>query len=302
MKTEADNENKRSLKAKLVIGLIKLLASLPLGMARTLLRPLAWLQMLISNENKRVSKVNIETCLSQLEPKVRHNILNSSLRSSTDLISETAHIWLHNYKYNRSLITSVKGMEVFREAQKDTVGNLVISPHLGNWELLYAYLGFEFNASGLYKPPNIPELEPIMLAGRQEGGEIIRTSTMEVRKMLRVIKKGQSLFLLPDQQPPDGSGVFAPFFGQPAYTMTLLQGLLKRTKAKLWIAHCLRIEKGFELDINPLELDYNSEPEAFASQLNQALETVILKAPEQYQWAYKRFKKTPDNSLSIYQR
>ena len=213
-------------------------------------------------------------------------------------MAEIAYIWFHTYKQNRKLITSVKGLDEFKQGLVSEKGTLVVSPHFGNWELTWAYMGNEFQSAGLYRPPKIKKLEAVRLQG--SAGEVVKTRAIDVRKMLKILKQGRCLFLLPDQQPPEGSGEFAPFFGQPAYTMTLLHGLANRTGASIWMANCLRGDNGYELSFKPMDLDSKSDISEFNNKLNQHLEDAIRTLPEQYQWSYKRFKKTPDDSVSIY--
>lgn len=295
-----EQQQKQSIKSKLVIGLIKLLASLPLAVSCALLRPFVWLQQIVPNRSKDVIDLNLAYCGFSKDLPIARKIRNACMRYSANLIAETSYIWLHDYQDNRKLLHKIHGEEAFKEALNKPNGTLIISPHLGNWELGYSYISNNYQSAGLYKPPQIKELEPIMLAGR--GGEVLRTSAMEVRKMLKLLKQGGSLFLLPDQTPPEGSGVFAPFFDQPAYTMTLLHGLAKKTGADIWMGVCVKVNGKYELSLYPLDLDAGMDADAFNIDLNRMVEEVISLTPEQYQWSYKRFKRTPDGSTSIYDR
>ena len=197
------------------------------------------------------------------------------------------------------MITDIEGEEYFHQLNNDPdVGTLMISPHLGNWELVWSYLAYNYQSSGLYRPPKIQELEKEKQKLENEkqtgGGLIIKKSKMEVRKMLKVLKNTECLFLLPDQQPQMGSGVFAPFYGHQAYTMTLLQGLVQRTGAKVLMVTCLRKDKGFTLSFRPVNIEPTLSNEEYAEQLNLNLQQEIDKTPDQYEWAYKRFKASPD--------
>jgi KDO2-lipid IV(A) lauroyltransferase len=113
-----------------------------------------------------------------------------------------------------------------------------------------------------------------------------------VRQMIRALRRGETVGLLPDQVPPEGMGVWAPFFGQPAYTMTLASRLLEQTGAPLllmwaqrrpagqgWVVHALRPE-----DVLPGVADYSP------ASINLYMEALIRRAPEQYLWGYHRYK------------
>jgi KDO2-lipid IV(A) lauroyltransferase len=294
------SQNKKQhkpFKSRMILGLVKLLASLPISLARALLRPVGWLQLMLPNRTKTVTENNLYYCDVDLGTMTARQVRNQSILHSTDLIAESSWIWAHDYAANRKLIRNLTISEAFTNTAG---GKLIISPHLGNWELVYAYLSNEHQSAGLYKPPTIDALEDFMSKGRE--GELFRTDTTGVRKILKWLKADGSLFLLPDQQPPEGSGVFADFFGRPAYTMTMLHGLVKRTGASLWMAHALKMPQGYEIELYPLDIAADLSAEEFNTILNGYMEKAILKAPEQYQWGYKRFKKTPDGSPSIYDK
>lgn len=294
----SDVESK-SLKVTILLALIRLLARLPLPLAKALLSPVSLLQRIVPNKTKKVIDINLTTCMSDLSLGDRKRIRNQNIKYNVGLLAEIIHIWFHDYEQNRQLIKSVSGLEAFEEALAQDKGTLVISPHYGNWELVWTYLCNEYKSAGLYRPPRIKELESIRLQGSADV-EVVRTRAIDVRRMLKILKQGRSLFVLPDQQPPEGSGVFAPFFGQPAYTMTLLHGLANRTGANIWIATCLDSNNGYELTFNELPLDGSIDLVEFNTALNEHMEAYIRSRPAQYQWSYKRFKKTPDGRPSIY--
>lgn len=294
-------QSKSSTKGNIIVALMRFIAFLPLGLAKALLRPIAWLQRLLPNKTKNVIDINLATCLPDLSEPERNAIRNENITYNTDLFAEIVHIWFHDYDRIKPLISQVHGLDAFKRELDSEGGTLVISPHFGNWELVWSHLCNEYQCAGLYRPPRIKELEAVRLQGSNQG-EVVRTRAIDVRKMLKILKQDRALFLLPDQQPPEGSGEFAPFFGQPAYTMTLLHGLANRTGASVWMATCLKGSQGYELFFTELNLDGQLEISEFNEQLNQLMAEHIEKVPAQYQWSYKRFKKTPDGSTCIYNK
>ena len=111
--------------------------------------------------------------------------------------------------------------------------------------------------------------------------------------MLRALRKGEVVGLLPDQVPPSGLGVWAPFFGRDAYTMTLAAKLITQTGATgllIW-GERLPMGRGYVVRVRPAPvIDPNSTPEGAATIINQAMQDVILTLPSQYLWGYKRYK------------
>ena len=113
--------------------------------------------------------------------------------------------------------------------------------------------------------------------------------------MLRALRRGEAVGLLPDQVPPDGLGVWAPFFGRPAYTMTLAARLVQQTHAVPLIAWGERLPggDGYVVHVSafdePLPADAAAQAESAAA-VNRAMERLIRQRPQQYLWGYHRYK------------
>ena len=118
-----------------------------------------------------------------------------------------------------------------------------------------------------------------------------------VAKLLRALREGEVVGILPDQVPADGSGEFAPFFGQPAYTMTLAAKLAQRPGVRVFCGYARRLPHaaGFRAEMRELDLRCENLDAALAA-MNHAIEDMVRECPEQYQWEYKRFRRQPDDS------
>lgn len=113
--------------------------------------------------------------------------------------------------------------------------------------------------------------------------------------------KGGVVAILPDQVPEPSAGVYAPFFGQPALTMTLAHRLIQRTQPTVLMAALLRTEEGFELVVQQVaEQITDPDPKVSAEAMNAAIESLVQRAPAQYQWGYKRFKRPPPGADKLY--
>ncbi|EHR69505.1 Lauroyl/myristoyl acyltransferase [Burkholderiales bacterium JOSHI_001] len=181
---------------------------------------------------------------------------------------------------------------------------LFLTPHLGSFEVSARAYAERFGAQQpitvLYRPAKKAWLADIQATARQRPGMDVAPATLAgVRLMLRALKRGHSVGLLPDQVPPEGQGVWAPFFGRPAYTMTLAARLAQQTGAVLAVVWCERLPRGagFVFHERPLGVSLPSlkdAGEAFdlqaASAINQAMEGLIREAPGQYLWGYNRYK------------
>ena len=147
------------------------------------------------------------------------------------------------------------------------------------------------------------EINNLVRHARQRcGARLVPATTGGVRSMLLALRAGEVVSLLPDQVPPDSCGEFAPFFGEPAYTMTLATNLIQRTGAKAIYAVCKRVGGGkYEINYQPADEDiYSSDSATALGGLNKSIERCVLDCPEQYQWAYKRYKKMPNRDNREY--
>lgn len=189
--------------------------------------------------------------------------------------------------------------EVVQEALADGRGLVLMTPHLGSFEVCAQAYAARFGAqaplTALYRPARKAWLREVQAVSRHRPGLKTAPATLAgVRALVRALKAGETIGVLPDQVPPDGLGTWAPFFGTPAYTMTLASRLVQQTGARVvvlwgerrsggrgWVVHALN-----PATLLPQGQSWDAKPE----QINQVMEAVIRRAPHQYLWGYHRFK------------
>ena len=158
--------------------------------------------------------------------------------------------------------------------------------------------------TSLYRPPRQPALNEVMRHGRERAGaKLVPTDAGGIRALYKALGRGELVAILPDQDPDRTAGVFAPFFGVQANTMTLLSRLATKTGATVLMAYAERLPKGSGYRLCFQETDaalIEGDDAEKAIHLNQAVEQCVLKQPSQYQWAYKRFKTRPDGEGKFY--
>jgi Kdo2-lipid IVA lauroyltransferase/acyltransferase len=180
-------------------------------------------------------------------------------------------------------------------------GLIFLTPHLGSFEVAARAVVERFDApiTVLYRPARKPWLRRLEETARARPGMSTAPASLAgVRQMLRALKRGEMVGLLPDQVPPLGQGVWAPFFGQPAYTMTLAARLARQTGAAIALARCERLAAGagFALHVFPLaeplpaELDSQAGQVQAATVINRGMEQLVHAMPGQYLWGYHRYK------------
>lgn len=198
--------------------------------------------------------------------------------------------------------------EAVTQALAEGRGLLLLTPHLGCFEITAQAYADRFGAqqpiTALYRPAKQAWLAEMMKEARNRPGMLTSPATLSgVRQMLRALKTGQTVGLLPDQVPPEGMGVWAPFFGEPAYTMTMAAKLVAQTGCAVVLLRGERLgllarwRQGCDYVVHATRVPHEThailtagDAAQSAAAINQLMEGLIMQAPEQYLWGYNRFK------------
>lgn len=278
-----------------MVGFLKSTACLPLWLNRGLGSGVGWICYMSRNSMYRVTRENLELCFPHLEATERKRLIRASLLETGKMMFETGAVWLRDFRWLKSKILAVHNREILDDALAEGKGVVLLAPHLGNWEVLGLYLSEVPTATFLYQPPDIEALEKIIRDGREKAGAtLVPTNRRGVLALLKVMKTGGFTGILPDQVPDAAGGEFAPFYGVPALTMTLVNNLRGRSGARVVAAYAERVKGGFEIHFAPAATGIDAEDTLTAlTALNQTVEACVNTIPAQYQWEYKRFRKQP---------
>ena len=177
-------------------------------------------------------------------------------------------------------------------------GIVFLTPHLGCFEVTAQGVAQRYSAVHgpllvLYRPARQQAMAEVLEGARERPGlETAPTTLSGVRQMIKALRAGRAVGLLPDQVPPEGMGRWAPFFGQAAYTMTLGARLAAQTGATVLLVWGERLPwgRGFCLRFRELEHPLSDNQEQAVVQINQEMERLIRECPQQYLWGYGRYK------------
>ncbi len=278
-------------------------AAVPLPAAHAIGTALGRMIDLFPNRTREVTRRNIELCLPELSPDERHRLARRSLVETGKTLAETPRTWCSEPEEILTWVKGVSGETAVKQALSEGRGVIVAGPHLGAWEMIGLYLGAHYPITSLYRPPQSPALEKLMTAGRERtGASLVPTDAKGVRSLFKRLARGEMVGILPDQDPGYKAGVFAPFFGVPAVTMTLLSKLAVKSRALVVVGFAERLPQGgYHIHLIPVEdAIYDPDLSASAAALNQAVEKAIRRRPEQYQWSYKRFRRRPRGEPGLY--
>jgi KDO2-lipid IV(A) lauroyltransferase len=275
------------VKIGVMIVLYRRLARLPLPVLHALGAGLGWLAWLASPTYRRRFAENAARAgyrFAQVLAAVAH---------AGRMGAETPRLW-----FGAPVPMHWDGTEVVDAAYAAGKGVVFLTPHLGCFEATAQGLAERYRArygpiTVLYRPARQALLaEVVETARRREGLETAPTTLAGVRQMLKALRAGRAVGLLPDQVPPEGMGQWTPFFGQPAYTMTLAARLVLQTGATPLLVWGERLPRGrgFCLRFRSLSAPLAGELEPAVAQINREMERLIRECPGQYLWGYGRYK------------
>jgi KDO2-lipid IV(A) lauroyltransferase len=278
---------------------------LPWPVQRALGSGLGALSRLAGTRESRVAERNLELAFPAMAPDARARLHRAVMRTTGRQAVETLGLWTRPHARNLALVREATGVDAFDAAVATGRGLVVLAPHHGQWELLNQWLAARTPLAILYKPPESAVGEAFLRRVRASAGDATRVTQVRaegagMRQLFRILRDGGVVGILPDQQPKAGDGLFAPFFGIEALTMTLVPRLVERTGATVLFAACERLDgpaPGFRLRIEPAPPGIG-DPDArvAATAMNAGVERMARRDPAQYQWTYKRFKARPPGS------
>jgi len=293
----------------LIRGVFWLLSLAPDGLAILLSRGIARLMVGFNARGAQVAKTNFAHCFPELSDKTQKEMVLDTVTSSTLLPFELAYLRHRPIKKLLGKLVSVEGEDKLKSAWQAGGGVILLMPHFGCWEFLSAYLGRTYPTSALYAPPKVGALEDSIVATRQrQGGKMYPTTASGLRGLIRDLRSGDLVVVLPDQV-PDGSAsrIDAPFFGRKAQTMLLAQRLMKVGSPTVLMAAAWRDSQPGRLRYRlcfeePDQGIYSSVDIVHATALNAGIEAIAQRDLTQYHWTYKRFKGFNDEIDAIYRR
>ncbi len=273
-----------------MIPLFYFLSRLPLGWLHALGAVLGWLAWLFSPTYRRHMRENMVQALGvEDERRVRFSAIAHAGRQSLEL----PKIWLRPLEETAARVVKITGWELVEEATRAGKGILYLTPHLGCFEITAQYLSTHAPITVLYRPPKQDWLQTMIETGRaREQLHIAPADLSGVRSLLKALKKGEAVGMLPDQAPKVGEGRWIDFFGKLAYTMTLAARLSESGATVLMVwAERLPGGAGYHFHLSRPTQALCGSTEERAAQISHEIETLIRQCPEQYLWGYNRYKR-----------
>jgi KDO2-lipid IV(A) lauroyltransferase len=276
-----------------VIALFKLLARLPLPVLHGLGIVLGWIVYWSPGRHSGRMRGNIESC-GLCPPGQCGHLRARAIGESGKSLTELMAVWLRPYASTLRLVKGSSGSEHFDAALSAGRGVILMSPHIGCFEIISLYVASRHPFTAMYKPPRKPLVARLMRMGRERGqARLVPADLSGVRAQFAALRRGEAIGILPDQVASLGDGVWAPFFGRPAYTPTLAVNLQRKTRAAVLfvVAERLAWGRGYQLHFWPLGADLPADKAEAAACINREVEAIVRRFPDQYMWTYNRHKR-----------
>ncbi|MGF1642014.1 MAG: lysophospholipid acyltransferase family protein [Thiotrichales bacterium] len=278
---------------------LALLGHLPLGFAQALGRGIGRVAWNFAGREQRNARINLRLCFPEQTLAWHTRVAKASLRELVAASLEMPCFWRYTQRELEACLVNREVLHEILDVYRAGHGLVIAAPHLGSWEFVGSLIAARTRMTTLFRPSRTPALDPIIKAGRErQGARLVPTDSSGVRALARALGQGECIGILPDQQPTTGNGMYADFFGHPAYTMVLLPRLVARHRVPVVTLFAQRLSGGrFQLHHRWMGEDlYDPDLGKACAEMNRSIEALVRQCPEQYNWIYKRFRKQPDDA------
>ena len=208
------------------------------------------------------------------------DLVRRRLQEMGCFIAETGMIWHWSQDRLAKQLRQIEGEDHW----SDLRGNLILVPHFGNWEVLSYYLPNKVVLTALYENRQIVAVDNLVRGARERfGAKLVPTDRGGIRALIKALKRGESVAVLPDQVPNRSSGgVVVPFFNRPALTQTLVHRLIQATQANVIFVTAQRVQSGFKIVTDQVDPSiYVNDQIISATAMNRTIENIVTRDPSQ---------------------
>jgi Kdo2-lipid IVA lauroyltransferase/acyltransferase len=283
------------------LGIMRLLSLLPLPVLWVLGSSLGAFLHLFPSKIRTVARINVSLCLPELGEEGQRLLVRRHFRSLGVSMLCYGFAWWSSTARLRRLV-KFRDRHHYDDAIASGRAIILLTPHFLAIDVGGILLSSERPMMTMYRSSR-NKLVDGMLKKRGRFGAVLFERKSNLKALIRHLRGGRPFYYLPDQDPGDAEGVFVPFFGVPAATVTALSRIANMTDAVVIPCYnrILPWGRGFEVRFEAPLGDYPSDdPEKDARRMNEEVERAVRQNPEQYLWGYRRFKTRPEGSPPVY--
>ncbi|MDD5299661.1 MAG: lipid A biosynthesis acyltransferase [Gallionella sp.] len=287
--------------ARIGIFLMWLLHFLPLPLLAKTGNALGMLLYWLARERRLVAATNLRLCFPELPEAERAVLVKRNFQAFARSFLERGLLWWSAPQRIQRLV-HVEGHEHLQRLAGQPV--ILLVPHFVALDMGWSWLTQQGNLVSVYSNQKNPYFHKKLLDGRLRfGASQLYSRQQGLRPIVKAMRAGLPFYYLPDQDLATKDGVFVPFFGVQAATLTTVPRLAEMTGAKVvpLIARILPDGAGYELKFYPAWENYpTGDVTADTRRMNEFIEQRVREIPEQYFWLHKRFKTRPEGEAKFY--
>jgi KDO2-lipid IV(A) lauroyltransferase len=272
----------------MLIAYLKFISRVPMRWYHRVGVMVGWSVYWCARKDAKRVRDNIRQSNICLHESAFRALLKETISEAGKSVVEWFKVWYAPQAEFDRLCAECRGWALVEQAQRQGRGIIILLPHLGSFPIAARYTGQRVPLTLLYRPPREAWRHPIILSGGESANiTMAATDFKGIETLLRALKRGEGVGLPPDQAPNSDGGVWADFFGRPAYTMTLAKKLQRATGAALITCFAERLPRGKGYRIRYRRVTEEDFDEAA---LNRAIEDMVRSCPSQFNWSYNRYK------------
>ncbi|MDR2127619.1 MAG: lipid A biosynthesis acyltransferase [Burkholderiaceae bacterium] len=286
--------------SRFALWLMRALAPLPLPLLRSLGALMGHVLFVLARARRRIALTNLQLCFPQWSQAQRKNLARRNFVCFAQTFLDRAWIWHGKPEVVRQRLRITGQIEDLTRP-----GAVVMfAPHFYGMDAGGSAVMQQIDrpACTIYATQPNPVFDAWMRAGRRRFGQATLLARTEgVKPIVRALREGKMLYLLPDMDLGPQESVFVPFFGVPTATVPSLSRFAKLGQARVVPVVTRMVPQGYQVQVHPAWQDFpTSDPAADAARMNQQLQDWINAMPEQYYWVHKRFKTRPPGQPAVY--
>lgn len=283
------------------VFILWLMHFLPFGAIVSIGNVLGSLLYRAAADRRRIGKINLALCFPDMSDRMREKLLKDHFRVFARSLIERSILWWSSAERINSLIR-VEGLEHFEAIRGKPA--ILLTPHFVGLDVGGQWIAQRADSMSMYANQKDPYMTKLFLEKRKRfGKQLLYSRQQGLRPIIKAMRQGVSFFYLPDQDQGVKDGVFVPFFGVEAATMTSVSRIAKMTGAKVvpTVTRVLPGSAGYVLNFYPAWENFPGGDEALdARRMNEFIEERVKEIPEQYFWLHKRFKTRPEGEQGFY--
>ena len=294
---------------KVLLGVMATLRFLPLPLLRALGAGLGILLWTFAKRRKHVVKTNLMLCFPELDSDSREQLGRDHFKYVVQALLDRSWLW-HGIEEQIRARIKLKGdaqsMALLQDTSHENAMDplVIFAPHFVGLDAGWTALGLDSSRAltTIFTQQSSLEMDEWVYAGRMRFGQVsLFRKVQGVSEIVRSLKSGSVLYLLPDMDFGPQDTVFVPFYGQNAATVTSLSRFAKVSKAKVLSVVTQLTPSGYEVRVSSLWGSFPSDDvQADTKRMNLELQSLIKQMPAQYYWVHRRFKTRPPGEPSLY--